>query len=144
MYVSAPDYRHILVAIDIYSSYEPVLNRALSFAGSKDKISLMYVTAPQVYFEPYAVNVGHDFMQQIEQRATKRLLEIANQHGISEDSTHLLVGDAADAIHKFADENSIDLIVLGTHGRSGIKLLLGSTANSVLHGAKCDVLAVRV
>ena len=37
-----------------------------------------------------------------------------------------------------------DLIVVGTHGRHGIGLLLGSTANSVLHGVDRDVLAVRV
>jgi universal stress protein A len=43
-----------------------------------------------------------------------------------------------------ADESNADLIVLGTHGRSGIRLLLGSTANAVLHGAKQDVLAVRI
>ncbi len=37
-----------------------------------------------------------------------------------------------------------DLIVLGTHGRHGLGLILGSTANGVLHGASCDVLAVRI
>jgi len=34
--------------------------------------------------------------------------------------------------------------VVGSHGRHGLALLLGSTANGVLHGASCDVLAVRV
>jgi universal stress protein A len=34
--------------------------------------------------------------------------------------------------------------VIGTHGQSGISLLLGSTASSVLHGSGCDVLAVRI
>jgi universal stress protein A len=38
----------------------------------------------------------------------------------------------------------MELIVLGTHGQKGVQLLLGATANSVLHGADCDVLAVRV
>ena len=38
----------------------------------------------------------------------------------------------------------MDLIVLGTHGQKGVQLLLGATANSVLHGSCCDVLAVRV
>lgn len=38
----------------------------------------------------------------------------------------------------------IDLIVVGSHGRHGLSLLLGSTANAVLHGAPCDVLAVRI
>ncbi|TNF89176.1 MAG: universal stress protein, partial [Gammaproteobacteria bacterium] len=37
-----------------------------------------------------------------------------------------------------------DVIVVGSHGRHGLALLLGSTANGVLHGATCDVLAVRV
>ena len=37
-----------------------------------------------------------------------------------------------------------DLIVIGSHGRHGLALLLGSTANGVLHGAPCDVLAIRV
>ena len=43
-----------------------------------------------------------------------------------------------------ADEAGADLIVVGSHGRHGLALLLGSTANGVLHGAMCDVLAVRV
>ncbi|MEO1899758.1 MAG: universal stress protein, partial [Methylococcales bacterium] len=37
-----------------------------------------------------------------------------------------------------------DLIVVGSHGRHGLALLLGSTANGVLHHAVCDVLAVRL
>ena len=39
---------------------------------------------------------------------------------------------------------SADLIVIGSHGRSGWKLLLGSTANKVLHGSHCDILTVHV
>jgi len=35
-------------------------------------------------------------------------------------------------------------IVVGSHGRHGLALLLGSTANDILHGAPCDVLAVRL
>ncbi|MDQ5908851.1 MAG: universal stress protein [Pseudomonadota bacterium] len=43
-----------------------------------------------------------------------------------------------------AKDHHIDLIVVGSHGRHGLALLLGSTANAVLHGAPCDVLAVRI
>jgi universal stress protein A len=38
----------------------------------------------------------------------------------------------------------VDLVVVGSYGRHGLQLLLGSTANGVLHLAACDVLAVRV
>lgn len=43
-----------------------------------------------------------------------------------------------------AKDHGVDLIVVGSHGRHGLALLLGSTANAVLHGAPCDVLAVRI
>ena len=43
-----------------------------------------------------------------------------------------------------AKDIGADLIVVGSHGRYGLALLMGSTANGVLHGATCDVLAVRV
>ena len=50
----------------------------------------------------------------------------------------------ADEIHKVAKQINTDLIVIGTPGRCGLQLLLGSTANSVLHGVKQDVLGVKV
>ena len=43
-----------------------------------------------------------------------------------------------------ARQQGVDLIVIGGHGRHGLALLLGSTANAVLHGAPCDGLAVRI
>jgi universal stress protein A len=39
---------------------------------------------------------------------------------------------------------NVDLIVVGSHGRHGLQLILGSTANAVLHHASVDVIAVRV
>lgn len=47
-------------------------------------------------------------------------------------------------MHRLAKEQRCDLIVVGSHGRHGLALLLGSTANDILHGAPCDVLAVRL
>ena len=49
-----------------------------------------------------------------------------------------------EGILETARELGADLIVVGSHGRHGLALLLGSTANAVLHGAPCDVLAVRI
>lgn len=56
----------------------------------------------------------------------------------------LKTGDARDMINQAAEELGADLIVMGTHGRSGIsRALLGSTAETVVRSAPCAVLTVR-
>jgi len=58
--------------------------------------------------------------------------------------TEVIVGSAAQAICEVAAERQIDLIVLGTHGRSGLShLLMGSVAEKVVRTAPCPVLTVR-
>jgi universal stress protein A len=87
-------------------------------------------------------------MDQVEEKLTAELKgkldSLGEEHGVPEAHRHFLSGSPTREIHRFADENDVDLIVLGTHGQKGVQLLLGSTANSVLHGAGCDVLAVRI
>ena len=56
----------------------------------------------------------------------------------------LLVGDPADAIVKVAESEGADLIVMGTHGRTGLtRFLMGSVAEAVVRRAPCPVLTVR-
>ncbi len=56
----------------------------------------------------------------------------------------VLVGPICDTIAKYAKENAIDLIVIGTHGRTGLRhILLGSVAERVVQHAPCSVLTVR-
>ena len=57
---------------------------------------------------------------------------------------HIVLGHPAQEMHNLAKQENIDLIVVGSHGRHGLALIFGSTSNSVLHGASCDVLAVRI
>ncbi|WP_288368232.1 universal stress protein [uncultured Alcanivorax sp.] len=59
-------------------------------------------------------------------------------------SIDIRFGYAAEEIVRKAKDDGADLIVLGTHGRRGIRLLLGSTADRVLHHAPCNVLAIRI
>ena len=57
---------------------------------------------------------------------------------------HMVTGEPADAISRFAEEHDIDMIVMGTHGRTGLlRLLMGSTAEAVVRRAKCAVLTVK-
>jgi universal stress protein A len=55
-----------------------------------------------------------------------------------------LVGHPADALVDYARDNSIDLIVMGTHGRTGLsRLLMGSVAEAVVRRAPCPVLTIK-
>lgn len=137
-------YKNILVAVDVFTDYQKVLERALNIAKKPAQLSLVYVTFPHVYFESYGVGVGTDFVNDNQKRAKVTLLELAKKHHIPDKQVHAPIGSPVDEIHMLSDSIDSDLIVIGTHGQSGLKLLLGSTANGVLHGVKCDVLAVRV
>jgi universal stress protein A len=137
-------YQNILVALDIFSDHKTVLERALDIAHSPSQISLVYVTFPQVYFESYGVGVGTDFVNDNQESAKTTLLELAESHHIPDSQVYAPIGSAVDEIHLLSESVKADLIVMGTHGQSGLKLLLGSTANGVLHGVKCDVLAIKM
>ncbi len=60
-------------------------------------------------------------------------------------TTAVVAGSAADVIVHYAESVNAELIVVGTHGRSGLaRLTLGSTAASVIESAPCSVLIVRL
>ncbi len=80
----------------------------------------------------------------IEEQAEKRLTSLAAQLEHPIHSSKVVIGQTAAELRETAAQLGADLIVVGSHGRHGLALLLGSTASDVLHGAKCDVLAVRV
>jgi len=144
------DYRKILVAVDLSEESGTIIGRAVQVSSPESEIHLVYVQEPMEAVYMGVVPYGPVFvgMDQVEDRLQKelkgKLEEWGAENGIAAERTHFLSGSPSREIHRFAEENAVDLIVLGTHGQRGVQLLLGSTANSVLHGAGCDVLAVRV
>lgn len=137
-------YEQVLVAIDVFSDYKEVVAKAVQIADSPNTISLVYVCYPQANFEPYGLFLEKDFTDEVRGQATDKLKQIAADFAIPTNQIKVAIGSPSEEIHAYADEINADLIVLGTHGQSGLQLLLGSTCNSVLHGVKCDVLAVKV
>lgn len=136
-------YKKVLVAIDTFTEYKPVLLRAMQVTDKDSELYLMYVSEPFYFGEMLAVG-GESLDLASCKEARKVLAEIADPLGIPEDRCFVETGRPANEIHAKAEEIEADLVVLGTHGRHGVQLLLGSTANAVLHGAGCDVLAVRI
>lgn len=141
------EYKKVLVAVDTSAESDHVVSRALEIIdGNIDALSLLHVVEPVAAAYPidaYAINMAR-LQEEALDIARQRLDEIAGRFKIPSQRQFIEVGPAAARIRETAEENGFDLIVIGSHGTSGWKLLLGSTANKVLHGAKCDILTVRV
>jgi universal stress protein A len=76
---------------------------------------------------------------------TESVRERVARFGIPPERVAVLYGRPSAEIQAHAEKIGAELIVVGSHGRHGLsRVMLGSTANGVLHGAKCDVLTVRI
>lgn len=141
-------YRNILVAVDFSEFSGQMVERAANVvAGFAGELSLLHVVEPLPMSDPgYGVILPYDidFTEQMVEVAQQRLEKLGNSLGIPKERQWVEVGSPKAEIVRMADENNIDLIVIGTHGRHGIGLLLGSTASSVVNHAGCDVLTIRL
>lgn len=141
-------YTHILVAIDLTNTAEIVIKKAQQLSGPNTTLTLIHAIdyLPYMGFGETALitptySIPND---ELIDSARKPIEQLQKKLGIENSKLLIELGNAATEIVRFADDNKVDLIVLGSHGRHGAKLLLGSTANGVLHHANCDVLAVRI
>lgn len=142
------NYKHILLAVDFYDNCSVVTARAKDLALKyQAKLSIIHVIdnlplTDTGYGAEIPFNI--DFTTELMANAKKQLAKLGEELAIKEDLQCLEMGSPKTEIIRVAEENKVDLIVVGSHGRHGWALLLGSTANGVLHHANCDVLAVRL
>jgi len=133
----------ILVAVDgsIYSEY--AIDQAISM-GSICNSEIFIVTVVDLY--PEQMTAAPALMERMSQEA-RDLLERARakveKANIKYETIVHMGGPAHESIIKEAKEKDIDLIIIGTHGRTGLKrLLMGSVAQKVVGYAPCPVLVV--
>ncbi|MCG6937690.1 MAG: universal stress protein [Gammaproteobacteria bacterium] len=142
------DYKHVLAAIDFSSSADQVLLKARDIAQRNNaKFSLLHVVEympPMDYgSDPMIGNWGVD-ESEMQEQAKLSLQRISEQHKLENADLNVLLGTPKHEISQFVQDQQCDLVVIGSHGRHGIGLLLGSTANAVLHAMPCDILAVKI
>ena len=142
------DYTHILVAVDFSSSTDQVLAKAHDIAlRNNARLSLLHVveyTPPAEYgSDPMISNWEIDSNELLE-RAEQSMQKLSKQHKLENAGLNVQFGTPKHEISQYVKDNQCDLIVMGSHGRHGISLLLGSTANAVLHAMPCDILAVKL
>jgi universal stress protein A len=139
-------YKNILLASDFSPEAERAERRAVEVANKYGaQLSLVHVVD---YYPSMQLEGGLAMLPNIEERLNEKAKEDLDacvlRLDIKLQDTHIGHGPPKGVIIDYANEIEADLIVLGSHGRHGFGLLLGSTATGVLHIAKCDVLAVRV
>ncbi len=139
-------YNNILLAVDLHPSYdEYTAKRAVDFAKERD--AKLYIIHCVEGIHAYGAAQGYQLImeveQQIEQEATRALSDLAQKYGIPSDRQIIANGPAQKVVIEKAKSLNVDLIIVGGHGRHGISLLLGSTADGIMHHAQCDVLAIR-
>lgn len=84
-----------------------------------------------------------DIEEEIQKQAKQALEQMQKDLDIDSTHTHLGHGSIKHEMVELAHKLGADLIVVGSHGKHGLARILGSTANAILHEAKCDVLIIR-
>ena len=145
-------YKHLLVPVDVSPMSDAAAEQALSLAKDLNcPVTIMSVIAvdPFVGVDFYKVAPAiTDYFMQAEQNAQNRLAEIQqsfSREGISVDTKIIRGVAASEGIVQIANEIGADLIIMGSHGRTGVKkMMLGSVAQNVLTQSPVPVLIVKV
>jgi len=134
-------YKRILLAVEFMPEIDKVIQQAKELAEKHGAELLMVhvVNRAPVFEMPLSL-----FETEIVEKIERQFEQLTQEYGLADVPSQLLLGSPGKEISDYANKNTIDLIVMGSHGRHGVGLLLGSTANSVFHRSRCDALAVRL
>lgn len=144
------NFRRILAPTDFSDCADAALNHALTLADRFDaQLTLVHVIH-ELDAGEYGLDAewsSHRLGDEVEAEVRERLRETTADTGsidIQTEIVHRLNLDVAAAIEEFVADHGIDLVVMGTHGRTGLgRLMLGSVAHRVTRRASCPVLTVR-
>jgi universal stress protein A len=145
-------YQTILVAVDFSAPSQQALVRAKQLADCYGaELHVLHVTEVPTYpvLEDIAITGlpgiwSDDIAGKVMSAATQRLHKMAEAAEVDKAACQVVVGIAKQDIILQAQALNADLIVLGRHGTSLIQKLIGSTTDSIIHHAPCDVLAVNL
>lgn len=137
-------YQRALVSVDLTLASSKVLKTARPYVEEAQEVELLH--ASSVPYEDFVVVSGEkaeEFREDAFKAATRDLKALVAKTGFKAE-TKVVGGDARLLILEEAKLRNAELIVVGTHGRRGVrKLILGSVAEWTMTHAHCDVLVTR-
>lgn len=130
-------YKNILCAIDISYENEIILDKTSEITIKYNaKMSILHVIENCFLSIDQQKKLKNDVMPEIN--------KIADDYNVLKKNLHVIFGQAYISICDLSEKHKVDLVVLGSHGGSGVQAFLGSTATGVLNHAKCDVLLINL
>ena len=135
--------KSILCPVD----FSPSSDAAISYASSLAKEYDAELHLVHVYEESFAYVDGGFASAPVplaDPESEKERLEAIEPRKDIKSRREFIVGHASDELVKYAEDHNIDLVVMGTHGRTGLsRLLMGSVAEAVVRKAPCPVLTIK-
>jgi nucleotide-binding universal stress UspA family protein len=142
------EFKRILYPVDLSESSARIAPYVESVAKKfESKIYVLFAARVFEYFTSMYVpspSISR-FEKEIIEGAEKRLYEFADEHfsEFPNTKTAVVAGDASEEIIQYIDDHSIDLVIMGTHGRKGMdKILFGSVAERVAKTSPVPVMVV--
>lgn len=144
----APDdaVSRVLAAVDLSEYSKSVIDHALAIADLHDaEVDILHVVQEMSVPAAYSPELAPMMVPGLKERANEALLELISQKDVQlVERSHVTGGYPASEILRFADEQGVSMIVMATHGLTGIQhFLIGSVAEKVVRKAPCPVLTVR-
>jgi universal stress protein A len=142
------DIRHILSPTDFSDYSKKAISDAFELARTFGAtLSLLHVLEPSPYLGEFTLpTMGEELLGDLERQASAALAQVLPeaQQAKIEVTRAVAIGSPSQKIVETAEAEHVDLIVMATHGRTGLShLLIGSVAERVVRTAPCPVLTIR-
>jgi nucleotide-binding universal stress UspA family protein len=142
------DIRHILAPTDFSDSSKKALSDAFELARTFGAtLLLLHVLEPSPYLGEFTLpTMGEELLGDLERQASAALAQVLPeaQQAKIEVTRAVAIGSPSQKIVETAEAEHVDLIVMATHGRTGLShLMIGSVAERVVRAAPCPVLTIR-
>lgn len=137
-------YKNILLATDLSEENAHIVTKTQWIQQqSGAQLNVVHVVEPLPGYSYAYFGIG-DVEARLVHEAKAALAKVGDLLQVASERQFVVIGPTKIQILHLAHTIAADLIICGSHGKHGLSLLLGSTANAVLHGAQCDVLTIRL
>lgn len=139
-------YQKLLVLLDLSDDSDQVVIAARDLAAYSSASLVALHVVEFVPVEP----MGESLMPTVQiedeliKRSQEKLARLAARLGLADTTLRVEAGNTKAEILRVAEEERVDLIVVGSRERHGLAILVNFTEDTILHAAHCDVLAVRL